>query len=169
MKGLVPVADPSGTREDLQEVQAVGSLAEDGVGVIVPRQEAYAGTSIDYPTDQENILHYIRVARHSASRALDKPEQSALEQVGKPEIHGRPHARRAFTINAKTLSIDSSPIEGTGTIGKVFYDKTLAIARGLQMALADSANIAVPTSVPAGSLRQVEGFSPIDLTDLYTR
>jgi hypothetical protein len=169
MKGLVPIADSQGTREDLQEVQGVGSLAEDGVGVVVPRQEAYAGVSIDYPSDQENVYHYIRVPRHSAAMALDKPERSMYEQVGKPPIFGRPHYRRAFTLNSKTLSIDQSSIDGRGTVGKRMYDKTLAVARGLQMALAESANIDVPTSIPSGSLTQVEGFSPIGLNDLYTR
>lgn len=168
MKGLVPVADPAQTREDLPEVTGVGSLVHEGVGVVVPRQEAYAGQSIDYPSHQQNILHYIRVPRHSASRALDKPEDSALEQVGKPPIFGRPHHRRAFTINFKTLSIDQWPAE-QGGVGKRIYDHAIALARGLQQTLGETANIEVPSSVPAGSLRAVPGESTIALDDLYVR
>lgn len=169
MKGLVPIPDPQQTREDLPEVTGVGSLAAEGIGVVVPRQEAYAGVSIDYPSDQENVYHPILIPRHSAAKALDQPEESLYEQVGKPPIFGRPHYRRAFTLNSKTLTIDQAPLDGRGTAGKVIYDRVLAIARGLQMALSDGANIGVPTSVPSGSLRQVEGFSPVNLTDLYTR
>lgn len=169
MKGLVPTEDPAQTREDLPEVRAVGLLADEGIGVIVPRQEAYAGRSIDYPDQQENIYHAIKVPRHSAARALDKPEQSSYEQIGKPPIFGRPHARRAFTINRKTLTIDQSSIDGRNTVGKVMFDKSMAIARGFQMALADGANIAVPSSAPSGSQREIPGASSISLTDLYQR
>lgn len=170
MKGLVPIEDNPGTRDDyLQEVRAIGGLASEGVGVIVPRQEGYAGRSIDYPSDKENIYHAIPVPRHSASKALDKPEQSALEQVGKPSIFGRPHYRRAFTINTKTLAIDQAPLDGRGTVGKKMYDKTLAVARGLQMALADGANIEVPASAPAGNQRAVPGLSRVSIADLYSR
>lgn len=169
MKGLVPLDDPAETRSDnLQEVQGYGSLADDGVGAVVLRQEAYAGVAIDYPSDQENVYREIPIPRHSAARALDKPERSLYEQVGKPPIFGRPHYRRAFTLNSKTLSIDAWPAE-SGRVDKFIRDNTIAIARGLQMALADNANIEVPTSVPLGSLRQVEGFSPVALTDLYQR
>lgn len=168
MKGLVPVADQPNTRESGQEITGVGSLVDEGIGVIIPREESYAGVSIDYPSDQENELHYIRIPRHSAAMALDKPEESALEQVGKPPIYGRPHYRRAFTINSKTLSIDAWAAE-TGGVGKRFYDKMVQITRGFQIALADGANIEVPSSAPQGSTRQVEGFSPVNLGDLYVR
>lgn len=170
MKGLVPIDDPAQTREDVPEVRGVGSLVDEGIGVIVPRQEAYAGTSIDYPEDQENIYHAIPIPRHSAAAALDKVERSTYEQVGKPPLFGRPHYRRAFTLNRKTLSIDQSAIDGRGPgVGKVMFDKTLAMARGLQMALADGANIEVPSSAPAGSAHAIPGASTVTLTDLYSR
>lgn len=169
MKGLVPLADQPNTRESGQAVEGVGGLVEEGIGVVVPREEAYAGVAISYPSDFENALRYIRVPRHSASMALDTPEESALEQVGKPPIYGRPHYRRAFTINSKTLSISQDTISGLGTIGKVTFDKALKIARGFQLALADGANIEVPSSAPAGSSKQVEGFSPVNLGDLFVR
>lgn len=169
MKGLVTREPPAQTREDLPEVRGVGSLVDQGIGVIVPRQEAYAGVSIDFPSDQENIYHAIQVPRHSAAKALDKVEQSVYEQVGKPSIFGRPHYRRAFTINDKTLSIDQSSLDGRGTAGKVMYDKAVQIARGFQMALSDGANIAVPSSAPAGSAEEIPGVSPISLTDLMVR
>lgn len=169
MKGLVPVADQPNTRESGQEVTGVGGLVDEGVGVIVPREEAFAGVSYDYPSDQENLYHLIRVPRHSASKALDKTEQSTYEQVGKPPIFGRPHYRRAFTINAKTLTIDQSALDGRGKMGKIVYDVGVKIARGFQMALSDGANIEVPSSAPLGSQKQVEGYSPVNLSDLYAR
>lgn len=169
MKGLVSREPPAQTREDVPEVRGVGGLVEQGIGVIVPRQEAYAGVSIDYPSDQENVYHAIPIPRHSAAAALDKTEQSVYEQVGKPPIFGRPHYRRAFTINKKTLSIDQSSIDGSGTAGKVMYDKQLAVTRGFQMALADGANIAVPSSAPAGSAQEIPGVSLIGLNDLMVR
>lgn len=169
MKGLVPVAPDPDTRASGQAVEGVGGLVQEGVGVVVPREEAYAGVSIDYPSDQENIYHYIRIPRHSASKALDVPEDSEYEQVGKPPIFGRPHYRRAFTINSKTLSIDQSTLDGRGTVGKRVYDKVIAMTRGFQLALSDGANIEVPSAAPAGSARQVEGFSPVNLSDLMVR
>ena len=170
MKGLVPIEDPPRTREDLPEVRGMGGLVEEGVGVIVPRQEPYAGRSIDYPSNQENEYHLIRVARHSAAKALDKPEDSMYEQVGKPPIFGRPHYRRAFTVNFKTLSIDASSIDGrTPNAGKLEYEQGIRVARGFQLALSDGANIEVPSSAPAGSAHQVPGTSPIALDSLYVR
>lgn len=169
MKGLVPIADPAHTREDLPEVKAVGSLADQGVGVVIPRQEAHANVAMFYPTDRENIDHLIRIPRHSAAKALDKTEQSVYESVGKPPQRQRPHYRRAFTVNTNTLSIDQSPIDGRGKAGKVVYDKVMAVARGFQMALADGVNIEVPSSAPAGSDKVVPGFSPVTITDLYAR
>lgn len=169
MKGLVSPDPPADTRIDGQTVEAVGPLTEEGIGVVIPREESYAGVSIDYPSDQENIYQYIKVPRHSAAMALDKIERSSYEQVGKPPIFGRPHYRRAFTINAKTLSISQDSLSGLGTVGKVAYDTGMKIARGLQMALADGANIEVPSAAPLGSQRQVDGYSPVALDNLYTR
>lgn len=169
MKGLVPIADPAHTREDLPEVSGVGSLVDQGIGVIVPRQEPYSNVAMFYPSDKENIDHLIQVPRHSAAKALDKTEQSVYESVGKPPRRQRPHYRRAFTINTHTLSIDQAPIDGRGKVGKVVYNKVLAVARGFQMALADGTNIEVPSSAPAGSDKVVPGFSPVALSDLYAR
>ncbi len=169
MKGLVPVNDQPNTRESGQAIGGVGGLVEEGVGVIVPREEAYAGTSLDYPSDQENLYHLIRVPRHSAAKALDNTEESVYEQVGKPPIFGRPHYRRAFTINSKTLTIDQSPIDGRGKNSKVIFDLAVKVARGFQMALSDGANIEVPSSAPLGSSQEVAGFSPVGLSDLYAR
>ena len=169
MKGLVPTQERTQAREGVQEVRAVGGLADEGIGVIVPREDGYAGVSIDYPDQQENQYRAIKVPRHSAAKALDKPEQSQYEQIGKPPIFGRPHYRRAFTINRKTLTIDQSSIDGRNTVGKVAFDRTMAIARGFQMALADGANIEVPSSAPSGSTREIPGVSPIPLTALYQR
>lgn len=168
MKGLIPVEDQPNTREHGQTVEGVGGLVEEGLGVVVPREDAYAGVSIDYPTDQQNVLRYIRIPRHSAAKALDIPEQSMYEEVGKPTIHGRPHYRRAFTLNAKTLTIDAWPAEA-GLMGKRIYMKAVQVARGLQMSLADGANIEVPSSAPLGAQREVAGYSPVNLNDLYTR
>lgn len=169
MKGLVPVADQPNTRESGQSVLGVGGLVHEGVGAVIPREEAYAGVSIDYPSDQENEYRLIRIPRHSAAKALDNTEESTYEQVGKPPIFGRPHYRRAFTINSKTLTIDQSPIDGRGKMGKVLYDLSVKLTRGFQMALSDGANVEVPSSAPLGSSREVPGFSPVGLSDLYAR
>lgn len=169
MKGLVPVGDQPNTRESGQAVEGVGFLASEGVGVVVPREESYAGVSIDYPSDQENLYELIRIPRHSAAKALDNTEESVYEQVGKPPIFGRPHYRRAFTINSKTLTIDQSPLDGRGKMSKIVYDLSLKVTRGFQMALSDGANIEVPSSAPFGSSQEVAGFSPVNLSDLYAR
>lgn len=158
MKGLVKTPDVPAQ---------VTPLTQQGLGLYLLRDDPVTHTATSFPTAQVNELDVVQIPRHSAAAALDRPEQSMYEREGKPDLHGRPHRRVAYTLNLDTLNIDAWPPEA-GYVGKFSYDQFIKMARGQQIPLAEHANIEVPPTIPAGSMNELPGTSPINLSDLYT-
>lgn len=169
MKGLVNRADPASTREGHQVVRAapdVGVLAENGVGVVVPRHEGYAQSAELFP--EVTVNERLPVAIHPQSwRQLDPIADSDFAGMGRAPGQERSYTQVGFSLAFNDwLTVDAWNPD-VGYIAKWPTTNRVGIPRGFQTALVDQSNVDRPDSSPYGSTFVVTGASQFDLRDLY--
>jgi hypothetical protein len=142
------------------------ALASNGVGAVVPRHEGYAQSAELFP--EINVNERMPVAVHpQTARQLDPIQDSDFAGVGRAPGQDQSFNQVAFSLAFNDwLTVDAWQPE-VGYIAKWIGTNRVAVPRGFQTALVDSANIDRPDGAPYGSGFVVTGASAYDLRDLY--
>lgn len=142
------------------------ALASNGIGAIVPRHEGYAQSAELFPEVTVNERMPVRVHPQNA-RVLDPIADSDFAGVGRAPGQDASYSQVAFSLAVNDWQTVDAWNPEVGYIAKWIETNRVAIPRGFQTALVDSANIDRPDTEPYGSTFVVTGASPYDLRDLY--